>query len=136
MLASAGADVIMCSRNTTAGQAAADEILEGLRKAAAKAGPPKRPAPGSITVVPLDLADLDSVAAFVEHPAVAGLPAIHLLVLNAGGARPLARALVCTLLARRPGVRSAGGRHLTTLPPAKCCRHHGSAQEGGDEAGV
>jgi NAD(P)-dependent dehydrogenase (short-subunit alcohol dehydrogenase family) len=43
-------------------------------------------------VVPLDLADLASVAAFVEHPAVAAMPAVHLLVLNAGGLPPPARA--------------------------------------------
>jgi NAD(P)-dependent dehydrogenase (short-subunit alcohol dehydrogenase family) len=92
VLAGAGADVILCSRSVAAGQAAADGIAAGLRKAAAKAGAPKRPAPGAVTVVPLDLADLASVAAFVEHPAVAAMPAVHLLVLNAGGLPPPARA--------------------------------------------
>lgn len=90
VLAGAGADVIMCSRSTSRGQEAADRIATGLAAAAAAAagaGKPA-PAPGKITVVPLDLADLRSVQAFAQHPAVAGLKAIHLLVLNAGRHSP------------------------------------------------
>jgi NAD(P)-dependent dehydrogenase (short-subunit alcohol dehydrogenase family) len=78
VLTGAGADVILCSRSVAAGQAVADGIAAGLKAQ----GQGK---PGRITVAQLDLADLRSVQAFASQPAVAGLPAIHLLVLNAGG---------------------------------------------------
>ncbi|PSC68042.1 short-chain dehydrogenase reductase SDR [Micractinium conductrix] len=80
VLAGAGADVILCARSVAAGQ----QVADGIAKAAASKAGGGTPALGKITVVPLDLADLKSVAAFALHPAVASLPAIHLLVLNAG----------------------------------------------------
>ena len=70
-LATAGADVVLCSRSVEAGQAVADELAAG--------GGLK----GSLTVKQLDLADLHSVRAFADGVAAA-CPAIDLLVLNAG----------------------------------------------------
>jgi hypothetical protein len=82
VLAGAGADVILCSRNVSAGQAVADGIAAGLAKRRRDGAP----SPGRITVAQLDLADFKSVQAFAQKPEVTGLPSIDLLVLNAGQA--------------------------------------------------
>ncbi|MFB9927984.1 SDR family NAD(P)-dependent oxidoreductase [Amycolatopsis halotolerans] len=66
-LVSAGAEVVLAVRDTAAGEQAAKDVIETTGRAA-------------VRVAPLDLADQDSVAAFVaawEGP-------LHLLVANAG----------------------------------------------------
>ena len=55
VLASAGADVVLCSRSVSAGQEVADRLTAGLAAAAAAAGGGGAPAPGRITVAQLDL---------------------------------------------------------------------------------
>lgn len=69
-LAAAGADVVMPVRSTAKGEAAADRI--------------RREVPGArLTLEPLDLASLESVAALAERLLMDGAP-LHLLVANAG----------------------------------------------------
>ncbi|KAI3425019.1 hypothetical protein D9Q98_008401 [Chlorella vulgaris] len=112
VLASAGADVILCSRNVAAGQAVADSIAAGL---ADGTEPRAAAAPGAITVVQLDLADLKSVEAFAKHAAVARLPAIHLLVLNAGIMGLPAKQLTAQGFEAQWGTNHVGHQHLTQL---------------------
>ncbi|GIL34288.1 SDR family oxidoreductase [Phycicoccus sp. DTK01] len=69
-LAAAGADVVMPVRSTAKGEAAADRI--------------RREVPGArLTLEPLDLASLESVAALAGRMLADGAP-LHLLVANAG----------------------------------------------------
>lgn len=69
-LASAGADVILTSRSLEAGQKVADEINAGGVK-------------GSVSVVPLDLADLSSVHT-LSHNLVQQKQRLDMVVCNAG----------------------------------------------------
>ncbi|KAI8109897.1 hypothetical protein M9434_001176 [Picochlorum sp. BPE23] len=68
-LASAGCNVILCSRKVEAGQEVADSIAPSVK--------------GNITVEQLDLSDLDNVKACAAR-VLESHPKIHLLVLNAG----------------------------------------------------
>lgn len=80
VLALAGADVIMASRNKRATEEAASMLREGLPQGS-----------GSLRVHELDLADLDSVRAFVDAYHESARP-LHLLINNAGVmATPLGR---------------------------------------------
>ncbi|EFN54545.1 hypothetical protein CHLNCDRAFT_135326 [Chlorella variabilis] len=121
VLAGAGADVVLCSRSVAAGQEVADGIAAGLAAArgAGEAGGegegPRGPAPGRITVAPLDLADLRSVQAFCRLPAVASLPAIHFLVLNAGIMGLPAKALTKQGFEAQWGTNHLGHQYLTQL---------------------
>ena len=114
VLAGAGCNVVLASRSAEAGQRVADSIAAGLQVALA----PGAPAPGRITVAPLSLDDLHSVAAFAAHPAVAGLPAIDYLVLNAGALLPLPRCACC-----RCGCCLAGRARLRQLLPPPLFAH-------------
>ncbi|PRW56818.1 short-chain dehydrogenase reductase SDR [Chlorella sorokiniana] len=67
-LATAGADCVLCCRNKKAGQAVAAELQPTVK--------------GKISVQRLDLADLSSIKAAGD--ALASLPSLDLLVLNAG----------------------------------------------------
>lgn len=69
VLASAGADVVVAARS----QATADGVASGLRAGGAL---------GAVTPRQLELSDLSSIEAFAAS--LDSLPAIHVLVLNAG----------------------------------------------------
>lgn len=76
-LATAGCNVIICSRKVEAGQEVADDIGPSVK--------------GAITVEQLDLSDLDNIKACAAR-ILKSHPKIHLLVLNAGVmACPLSR---------------------------------------------
>lgn len=113
VLAGAGADVVLCARSLQAGQRVADEITAGLAAAHSARGA-GTPAPGRITVAPLDLSDLRSVEACAAHPAVAGLPSITHLVLNAGALPPLLGSRTCK--ARLAAQHCCGAGQLQAAP--------------------
>src|SRR3984957_14947095 len=73
-LSAAGADVVMAIRNRAKGEAAIDEIREGVPDA-------------RLTIKPLDLASLASVAALGEQLNAEGRP-IDILINNAGVMTP------------------------------------------------
>ena len=101
-LATAGADVVMCSRSVEGGQKVADQLqAEGGLK-------------GKVTVKQLDLASLKSVKAFADD-ANKSLPRLDLLVLNAG-------VMACPLMRTADGfemqarARALLGARLAPLP--------------------
>lgn len=75
-----GADVVLACRSLDRGRAAAEEIRATLADGPAWASAPDA---GSLTVMELDLADLDSVASFAETFA-ANFDDLHVLCNNAG----------------------------------------------------
>ena len=79
-LAGHGADVVMACRSLDRGEAAAGEIRGSLSDGPAWASAPDD---GSLTVMELDLADLDSVANFAER-FEANFDDLHVLCNNAG----------------------------------------------------
>ncbi len=79
-LAGHGADVVMGCRSLDRGRTAAEEIRERLADGPAWASAPDA---GSLTVMALDLGDLDSVASFAETFA-ADFDELHVLCNNAG----------------------------------------------------
>ncbi|QKY20895.1 SDR family NAD(P)-dependent oxidoreductase [Halolamina sp. CBA1230] len=75
-----GADVVMACRSLDRGRTAAEEIRESLADAPAWASAPDA---GSLTVMELDLADLDSVASFADQFGER-FDELHVLCNNAG----------------------------------------------------
>mgnify|MGYP006281165475 FL=1 len=75
-----GADVVMACRSLDRGRTAAEEIRESIADAPAWASAPDA---GSLTVMELDLADLNSVASFADAFG-ANFDELHVLCNNAG----------------------------------------------------